>query len=151
MPLIGNMQTMSKNYKKQYNPDEDNLYLVEKSVSLYDLMQFPDSKEAVVSQNKEVLGKILYNIGFDISKGYEITESVKHRACSTNQEVFCPRIEGFERSDKEWLKSGNASDDAILGYCSDPHLRAHLRVIGQRANHTAAVIDNMKKHSKEEK
>jgi len=140
-----------KNFKKMYDAEEDGLYLVEKAVSLFDLMQFPESKNAVVNNDKAVLEKILHGIGFDVEKGYVITESVKHRASSTNQEVFCPRIEGYERQDEKWLKSGNASEDAVIGYCNDPHLRATLRVIGQRANHTAAVIDNMKKHSKEGK
>lgn len=127
--------TDNKNYKKLYDAEEDGLYFVERAVSLYDLLQFKESKDAVVGSNKKELEKILYTIGFDVEKGYTITESIKHRANSTNQEVFCPRIEGFERSDEKWLKSGNASDDAIIGYCKDPHLRAQLKYMGRRVEH----------------
>lgn len=140
-----------KRNKIPYNPEEDNLYAVERAVSMYDVLSTEKGREAIQTNNKALLENVLYNGGFDVSKGYTITDSILHRAESTNEPVFCPRIEGYERSDKEWLKSGYATEGAIIGYCNDSTLRAHLRVIGQRANHTATVIDNMKKHSKEEK
>ena len=95
-----------KRNKIPYNPEEDNLYAVERAVSMYDVLSTEKGREAIQTNNKALLENVLYNGGFDVSKGYTITDSILHRAESTNEPVFCPRIEGYERSDKEWLKRG---------------------------------------------
>lgn len=128
----------------------DNLYCVEKNISLYDLMQNLQANRAIKEQDTKALESILYSIGFDVALGWSFTESIEHRPRSmkNNSTWFGPMIEGFELSTKEWLSSGWASEEAIIGYCRDPHLRSELIVLSRQANHTGNLIDDMKKQSK---
>lgn len=128
----------------------DNLYCVEKNVSLYDLMQEPKANQAIKLEDKEELEEVLEQIGFDLSLGWEFSEPINHRprTMKNNHTWTGPMVLGYERQDKEWLKSGFASEEAIIEYCPDPHLRAHLKTIGKQVNYTGALIDEMKKHAK---
>lgn len=128
----------------------NNLYCVEKNISLFDLMQDLQANKAIKEQDTKTLETILHSIGFDVELGWSFTESIEHRPRSmkNNGTWFGPMIEGFELSTKEWLSSGWASEEAIIGYCRDPHLRAELIVLNRQANHTGNLIDDMKKQSK---
>lgn len=57
--------------------------------------------------------RVLFNtLGVDTEYGLEIQEGLTHRSVLCDI-VTCPRIVGHERIDKEWLKSGNASEEAM--------------------------------------
>lgn len=55
---------------------------------------------------------ILYDLGIDTNEYIELQAPVQHRN-RLNKIVTCGRYFGAERTDKEWLKSGYASREAI--------------------------------------
>jgi len=55
---------------------------------------------------------ILWDLGLDTSQDYTKQINIQHRN-RLNQVVQCTRWYGNERSDEEWLKSGNASRAAL--------------------------------------
>ena len=113
---------------------------VHMSRSFYDLMQYPPFKKAVQQENKEEFEKILFELGFDLEQGYEIIE-ILHRPITTNQAWYGSRIEGMERTDPVYIKSGNASRDAIIASSSDPTLRAELNMMCRTGQSDVAFFD----------
>jgi hypothetical protein len=75
--------------------------------------------------NEEEILNLLEQLGFDRVMGYEI-EVCWHRALTTNEPIYGPRITGFESCSGEWLASGLASAEAILDSCTDKTLRDEL-------------------------
>lgn len=129
---------------------EDDLYAVPISVSMYDIACDPVGNKAIKEDDTELLKQYLDKKGFDLVFGYEITSSVYHRCDNLppNESWYGPRVVGIEKRTKEWLNSKEASEEAIIGYCRDPHLRSELIVLSRQANHTGNLIDDMKKQSK---
>lgn len=81
-------------------------------------------------EDKAALEAILWTNGLDVYKPYSITEDKLHRNLH-NKVVNCPRFEGSERLDKEWIKSGAASMFATIESCSDATLQADLRAMSK--------------------
>lgn len=77
---------------------------MQRAVSIFDLLIYPESRAIVASEDREQLNQLLFSIGFDISK--EIEEEVCwHRPLYTNELVYGIRWAGSERIDQEWLES----------------------------------------------
>lgn len=95
------------------------------NLSFHDLLQMPDFKLAAKLDDKNTLNRILHNLGMDVEKGYTINKCL-HRALTTNIPQDCDRVEGFERVDSDWLKSGYASLDSIIYSTSDSSLKDEL-------------------------
>ena len=55
---------------------------------------------------------MLWNFGLNTDQEYERQDSIQHRN-RLNQQVFCSRWVGNERSDIDWILSGYASREAI--------------------------------------
>ena len=71
----------------------------------------------------------LYSLGLNTkSPELEVT-TCTHRNAS-NKIVECRRWTAPERLDKEWIKSGYASDEAIIA--SSPFMRTELRKMSKR-------------------
>ena len=97
-----------------------------RSLSFYDLKKcVPGAIGIMERNNEEEILNLLEQLGFDRKMGYEI-EVCHHRALTTNEPVYGPRITGFESSSEEWIKSGKASAEAILDSCIDKTLRDEL-------------------------
>ena len=62
--------------------------------------------------NTEEFNKTLYSLGMDTSIPYDWQRNIPHRN-RFNEVVTCDRIVGNERTDKEWINSGYASQEAI--------------------------------------
>ena len=77
---------------------------MQRAVSVFDLLNHPESKAVVASGDKEQLEQLLFSIGFDISKEIE-EEMCWHRPLYTNETMYGTRWIGSERTDQEWLKS----------------------------------------------
>lgn len=73
-----------------------------KQFSLVDLMQVDKFKVAAKENNKELMEEVLWELGLDTSQPYTFNDCL-HRALTTNIPVQGVRIEGYARSDKEWL------------------------------------------------
>ena len=73
-----------------------------KQFSMIDLMQVDKFKQAAKFNNTKVMEEVLWELGLDTSQPYVFNECL-HRALTTNIPVQGVRIEGYARSDKEWL------------------------------------------------
>lgn len=83
------------------------------AVSLSELqLIYPEINEAFALEHTEEFDEILFSIGVDTYKGYEIQENIQHRN-RLGKVVICTRWVCIEREDKEWLTSGYASKEAI--------------------------------------
>lgn len=80
-------------------------------LSFFDLQNVVGFISAKENQDKEELSRILWENGADISKPYTINYCC-HRPRTSNIPYEGFRVEFTERTDKEWLLSGCASDDA---------------------------------------
>ena len=63
-------------------------------------------------ENKEEFKSMLYSVGLDTDKPYEVQENLPHRN-RLNKVVQCNRWMGNERTDAAWITSGYASFAAI--------------------------------------
>ncbi len=127
--------------------NKDDLYTVPISVSLYDVASNPLGNRALKENNTKLLEQYLDSIGFDLEFDYEITESIEHRCkgLPSNQSFYGPMIRGVEKSTKEWLSSGRASNEALIDYHADVQMRVDLKLLSQRANPTGKLLDEMEK------
>lgn len=73
-------------------------------VSVFDLLQFERSREAILNDDFTEFYNILYEIGIDIDKEIDV-QYVTHRPLSTKTPFTGLRWVGEERRDKEWLES----------------------------------------------
>lgn len=107
-----------------YDPkmDEDG---VQFALSMNDLFMVDGFRVAFESQNVKVFEAILYNNGMEISIGYELVHC-EHRTL-TGKVYNGIRVEGFERIDDAWIKTGAASMEAQIKAIKDIHLRHDLR------------------------
>ena len=95
------------------------------NISFTDLLTLPDFKLASKVNDTEAMNRILYNLGMDVEKGYELNFCT-HRALTTNipQENYL--VMGWERLDDAHIKSGNASLNAIIASSEDESLQKEL-------------------------
>lgn len=73
-----------------------------KQFSLIDLMQVDKFKVAATHNDTAMMEEVLWELGLDINQPYTFNDCL-HRALTTNIPVQGVRIEGYARSDKEWL------------------------------------------------
>ena len=96
-----------------------------RAISFVDLKCIPGAIGIMERNDKKEVETLLEQLGYDVKLGYEINVC-HHRALTTNQAVYGPRIEGYESCSDEWLNSGNASLEAKIEAAKDPHLREAL-------------------------
>lgn len=102
----------------------------EKAVSFSDLMLDEAFKEAITTNNEKVFKELLFLIGFDTEAPYEVVSCLHRNA--QNKAVDGPRLEGYERLDDAWIKSGYASQEAIIASSPDDNLRHTLRKMSKQ-------------------
>ena len=73
-------------------------------VSVFDLLQFERSREAILNDDFTEFYNILHEIGIDIDKEIDV-QYVTHRPLSTKTPFTGLRWVGEERRDKEWTVS----------------------------------------------
>lgn len=102
--------------------------MINRSISMYDLMTYPEIKKAVLENDKSTFDKCLFFLGVDTSIPYEVKECL-HRPLKKgdNEEWFGGLVVGTERVDSNWLKSGNASWECRIECTRDPEMRATLK------------------------
>ena len=96
-----------------------------RAISFVDLKCIPGAIGIMERNDKKEIETLLEQLGFDIKLGYEINVC-HHRALTTNQPVYGPRVEGYESCSDEQINSGNASLEARMEAVKDPHLRDAL-------------------------
>lgn len=81
-------------------------------LSFGDLKRIPEFIVALMRQDSKEFERILYENGVDITKGYNVTNSM-HRMRTSNLVYEGFRVDFTERTDKEWLSTGCASLEAL--------------------------------------
>lgn len=71
----------------------------------------------------------LYALGMN-TKSAELDVSVCEHRNASNRVVNCRRWSAPERLDKEWIKSGYASDEAVIA--ASPFMKTELRKMSKR-------------------
>jgi len=100
-------------------------YLAALNLSVSDLILEPEFPKAWGEKDTKTINKILFEWGMDPVKGYE--EFFCEHRNRQNKVVKCILIQGFERTDKAFLSSGNASLYAKIegsGHCA--HMKGEL-------------------------
>ena len=99
--------------------------MVPRAISFVDLKCIPGAIGIMERNDEEEIKTLLEQLGFDVRLGYEINVC-HHRALTTNEAIYGPRIEGYESVSDEWLNSGNASIEARMEAVDDHSLRDTL-------------------------
>ena len=102
-----------------------------KAISLLDIQEvIPNFKLDWIEHYENDARVLFWNLGLNVEYGIEIQAEVLHRSklCGV---VKCPRVLGVERTDREWLHSGNASDEAVL-HTKDWSLMQEIGKLGRR-------------------
>lgn len=99
------------------------------NLSLSDLLEVEGFAEAYGANDKKKMKEILWNCGMDTTQ--EVEEMFCEHRNLQNQVVKCLRYSGYERTDKEWIKSGYATLEAIIASSKDPYLRKELRTMSR--------------------
>lgn len=99
--------------------------MVPRAISFVDLKCIPGAVGIMERNDEEEIKTLLEQLGFDVRLGYEINVC-HHRALTTNEPIYGPRLEGYESISDEWIKSGNASLEARMEAVQDPTLRQAL-------------------------
>jgi hypothetical protein len=76
------------------------------------VMAVPDYTSSYEQDKPEVLSKVLFDFGMDVSQEYKRQDGLQHRN-KVNEVVTCSRWVGNERTDQSWISSGYASKEAI--------------------------------------
>ena len=136
---------MSDNNEYEYKP----VYAY-KSVSMYDILQDKDLKQAVLDNNEDVIHKVLWTVGLDVHHEEFEMISCEHRPRSLkiNQTWNGPLFIAPERVDKQYLESGLASDTVKLEAKGDISLIAELNRIGRQSNFTGELLNNARRHKR---
>ena len=109
-------------------------------ISFYDMMQFEECKNVVLSNDEEAFRKLLWQCGMNVeSDTYEVTE-LKHRPKSLEgigptkeAEIwYGPCVIGSCRLDDEWVGSGYADWENRVAALKDPSLRGILSSMGKQ-------------------
>ena len=93
---------------------------------MFDLLKLPDFKLAVKLEDKETVERILWNLGVDTKQDWEFEECIHRPLTNNNRAWEGLRVHGLERTDKEYLRSGYASLEAIAHSSSDKSLTREL-------------------------
>ncbi len=96
-------------YKKQ------NRNSISRNIGEYDLALFKEYDGSIAVRNQ-----LLYKLGVDTSMSVEVIEC-QHRNLQ-GKVVEGKLFMGYERLDREWIKSGNASLEAFIASSNDPTL-----------------------------
>jgi len=97
------------------------------SISMADLMLIPGFPEAYgdAEEDDSALKAILHGCGLDVTKEFD-WHYCTHRKLD-GEIVTCYRVEGYERSDREWLDCEQSSYDARIDSYDDLEFRKELR------------------------
>lgn len=113
-------------------------------LSLYDLLLQKEFNLAMREGDYEKVDELLYSVGVDVEKGYQVVDRL-HRPLSTKQVVNGSVVIYTERTDKEWIRGGAASMDAVIASVKDPSVRAEMRSMQDAYMTTGKFLDFLNK------
>lgn len=106
--------------------------------------------EATPESNKQ-LNEILWNNGMNVYKPYSVDVCL-HRTLNNNVPWYGARINGMERTDKAWLRSGYASVEAYIASTKDLSLQKELMNMNRTSesfNEHTIIIEDKEKDGEE--
>lgn len=103
---------MTKNNKRRHLPPKPQALKVSRNISLADVLA-----TGMYDGSDESRNIILYKLGVDVSKPIE--EMLCTHRTLQNKVVECIMFLGFERLDREWIKSGWCSIEALYASTND--------------------------------
>lgn len=109
-------------------------------ISFYDMMQFEECKNVVLSNDEEAFKDMLWTLGMNIENDtHEIVEckhrpkSLEGKGVTKEAEIwFGPCVIGSHRIDQSWIDSGYANWETKVAALSDTSLRAMLNSMGKQ-------------------
>lgn len=108
----------------------EEVYPPEQYISLEDITPHYDGFIKACYENDEgVLKEVFHSLGADVTKKIYVRQC-EHRMRSSNKVVNSLRFDFTERTDKEYLLSGMASEHAKM-FNVDPYLKEELRQLGK--------------------
>lgn len=107
----------------------------QKVISLYDLMNYKESKEIVLSGDKKALKEALFTLGLNVKNEPYYEEECYHRPATKADKApwYGIRYVCSERVDDEWINSGYASMEAIIESSDDLSLKAVLNGMNRQS------------------
>lgn len=115
-------------------------------VSMHDILSIPQLREAVVIDDMGLLYEALYEAGFDIND--EVDWQVCYHRRLNKEIVYGVRLFSRERTDKEWLASGNASLEArkVAVGRTDPSFLRELDNMSRESNFMGQLVDHLESY-----
>lgn len=109
--------------------------MIQREISFYDLMQYPEAKQAILNNDEKAMKKVLYSLGLDINEFFEVVNCY-HRPLTKkdNEPWYGSRYVGVERQDKAYLESGNSSWENIVDSTSDIGLKLQLEQMSRQGS-----------------
>lgn len=128
--------------------------MIQREISFYDLMQYPEAKQAILNNDEKAMKKVLYSLGLDTNEFYEVVDCY-HRPLTKkgNEPWYGSRYVGVERQDKAYLESGNSSWENIVDSTGDIGLKLQLEQMSKQGSSEKAFTSKSagKRAVKEEK
>lgn len=108
---------------------------VVRNISFSILMKDAETKQIIESGDEKNFEDVLYKKwGVNIYEPFEI-KSCLHRPVENDPEVFNgPIVLGLERTDQEWIDSGEASFEAQVAARNDISLMMDIKRIGRQGS-----------------
>lgn len=137
---------MSKVNKKSvawdvFNDKEVELPSPRQFLSFFDMQRLPEFRLSLMREDLSSFEKLLYENGADIDKGYYVRKC-KHRPRTSNEIYDGFRVEFVERTCKEWLASGAASEDAMYHSVDKDMLDELIALDPHKAKRRGAWMDD---------
>lgn len=109
--------------------------MIQREISFYDLMQYPEAKKAILDNDEKAMKKVLYSLGLDTNEYFEIVDCY-HRPLTKkgNEPWYGSRYVGVERQDKAYLESGNSSWENIVDSTVDIGLKLQLEQMSKQGS-----------------
>lgn len=121
-------------------------------ISVVDLLSHEKAKKILMHGSNEDIKEMLYGLGFDVY-GYGLEyQIVVHVPLSwksyKNKSVYTGRFVSQERSDEEWIESGNCSEEKRLSkmYLEDKELVKEIERLSYLPNWTGMAMAHLEEH-----
>lgn len=112
------------------------------ALSFTNLLEQESFKKAYLDGDVEEYNKLLWSVGVDTTKGYEVVYRL-HRPMGRITPLVGEMLIYYERTDKHWVKTPYASIDAIIDSSDDLYLKGDLRAMQKAYLSLGETLDLM--------
>lgn len=122
---------------------------MQRAVSVYDLLTFERSREAILNDDYAEFYNILNELGFDIDRDIDIQKCFHRPLTTPNKVKEGARWVGTERTDQEWVESEYCTEEnklKLLGL-KDYAFAKELEMMGSLPQFTQRAMDYLRTES----